>query len=168
MEHILKAAIILAAAVFSVTGCGNAGSMAPKLSPAEKSLIGRTGIMRVLTVDNREDSLLLRSECSDFRARDLKSKTFKVLSERMIATVTDPSQDGVGIAGPQVGLKRRVVAVMRYDKPGTPFEIYPNIHIEPVVSGYNDYHTKLLTMIAGLIPARFAAKRDPVEALRTE
>ena len=25
-----------------------------------------------------------------------------------------------------------------------------------------------LTMIAGLIPARFAAKRDPVEALRTE
>lgn len=130
MEHILKAAIILAAAVFSVTGCGNAGSMAPKLSPAEKSLIGRTGIMRVLTVDNREDSLLLRSECSDFRVRDLKSETFKVLSERMIATVTDPSQDGVGIAGPQVGLKRRVVAVMRYDKPGTPFEIYPNIHIE--------------------------------------
>ena len=28
-------------------------------------------------------------------------------------------------------------------------EKYPNIHIEPVVSGYNDYHTKLLTMIAG-------------------
>ena len=26
---------------------------------------------------------------------------------------------------------------------------YPNIHVEPVVSGYNDYHTKLLTMIAG-------------------
>ena len=25
-----------------------------------------------------------------------------------------------------------------------------------------------LTMIAGLIPAKFAAKRDPVEALRTE
>ena len=26
----------------------------------------------------------------------------------------------------------------------------------------------ILTMIAGLIPAKFAAKRDPVEALRTE
>ena len=26
----------------------------------------------------------------------------------------------------------------------------------------------LLTFIAGLIPSRFAAKRDPVEALRTE
>ena len=26
----------------------------------------------------------------------------------------------------------------------------------------------VLTMIAGLIPARFAAKKDPVEALRTE
>ena len=26
---------------------------------------------------------------------------------------------------------------------------YPNIHVEPVVSAYGDYHTKLLTMIAG-------------------
>jgi putative ABC transport system permease protein len=26
----------------------------------------------------------------------------------------------------------------------------------------------VLTMIAGLIPAKFAAKRDPVEALRSE
>ena len=25
-----------------------------------------------------------------------------------------------------------------------------------------------LTMLAGIIPAKFAAKRDPVEALRTE
>ena len=35
-----------------------------------------------------------------------------------------------GLAAPQVGLNRRVVAVMRYDKPGYPFEVYPNIHIE--------------------------------------
>ena len=47
----------------------------------------------------------------------------------MIATVTHPSQDGVGIAGPQVGLKRRVVAVQRFDKEGEPFEVYPNIRI---------------------------------------
>ena len=47
----------------------------------------------------------------------------------MLATVTHPSQDGVGIAAPQVGLNRRVVAVMRMDKPEEPFEIYANIRI---------------------------------------
>ena len=55
----------------------------------------------------------------------------------MLATVTHPSQDGVGIAAPQVGLNRRVVAVQRFDKEdilpdgseGCPFEVYPNIRI---------------------------------------
>lgn len=47
----------------------------------------------------------------------------------MVATVTHPSQDGVGIAGPQIGLNRRVVAVQRFDKEGEPFEIYPNVRI---------------------------------------
>ena len=47
----------------------------------------------------------------------------------MVATVTHPSQDGVGIAGPQVGLNRRVIAVQRFDKEGEPFEVYPNVRI---------------------------------------
>ena len=47
----------------------------------------------------------------------------------MLATVQDPSEDGVGIAGPQVGISRRIVAVQRFDKPGEPFEVYPNIRI---------------------------------------
>lgn len=47
----------------------------------------------------------------------------------MVATVTHPSQDGVGIAGPQVGLNRRIVAVQRFDKEGEPFEVYPNVRI---------------------------------------
>ena len=48
---------------------------------------------------------------------------------RMISTVTHPSQDGVGIAGPQVGLSRRIVAVQRFDKVGEPFEVYANVKI---------------------------------------
>lgn len=47
----------------------------------------------------------------------------------MLATVTDSTQQGVGIAGPQVGISRRVVAVQRFDKEGEPFEVYPNIRI---------------------------------------
>ena len=73
---------------------------------------------------------LLRTPCTDLTEEDLLSEVYEHLACRMIATVTDSTQDGVGLAAPQVGLNRRVVAVMRYDKPGYPFEVYPNIHIE--------------------------------------
>ena len=86
-------------------------------------------IMRVLTIEDPQDSLTLRSSCRDFSSEALLSDEFARLSELMIATVTHPSQDGVGIAGPQVGLNRRVVAVQRFDKEGEPFEVYPNISI---------------------------------------
>ena len=37
--------------------------------------------------------------------------------------------EGVGLAGPQVGIGRRIVAVQRFDKEGEPFEVYPNIRV---------------------------------------
>ena len=110
--------------------CGCTADNAARLTRAEKDIIDAEGIMRVLTVDDREDSLVLRSECTDFPLKTLRSERFGRLAERMVATVTDSTQDGVGIAGPQVGLKRRVVAVQRFDKEGKPFEVYPNIRVE--------------------------------------
>ena len=109
--------------------CSNAGQ--DRLSKAEKDLIFSQGqVMRVLTVDNPEDSIFLRKKCVDFSDKDLNGPAFVTLAGKMLSTVTDPSQDGVGIAGPQVGLSRRVVAVQRFDKEGEPFEVYPNIRIE--------------------------------------
>ena len=90
---------------------------------------GTDSIMRVLTIDDPSDLLVLRSLSSDLSDSALLSDDFKRLAELMVATVTHPSQDGVGIAGPQVGLNRRVVAVQRFDKEGEPFEVYPNIRI---------------------------------------
>ena len=110
--------------------CGCTADNASRLTRAEKDIIDAEGIMRVLTVDDREDSLILRSECTDFSLKTLRSERFGRLSARMVATVTDSTQDGVGIAAPQVGLKRRVVAVQRFDKAGEPFEVYPNIRVE--------------------------------------
>ena len=96
----------------------------------EKSLIcAPESTMRVLTLDSREDSLVLRQTCTDLPAEAIQSSIYGTLAAKMIATVTDPSQDGVGIAGPQVGILRRVVAVQRFDKEGEPFEVYPNIRI---------------------------------------
>ena len=86
-------------------------------------------IMRVLTIDNTNDLKVLRGTSTNLNNETLLSEEFARLAELMVATVTHPSQDGVGIAGPQVGLNRRVVAVQRFDKEGEPFEVYPNIRI---------------------------------------
>ena len=102
---------------------------------AELGLIRNQNIpMRVLTIESAEDLGILRTPSSDLPVEALRSEGFTRLSKLMIGTVTHPSQDGVGIAGPQVGINRRVVAVQRFDKkPGPggvfPFEIYPNIRI---------------------------------------
>ena len=96
----------------------------------EKETIGKgKEVMRVLTIDDREDSLFLRTPCKDLTAKQILSEEYTTLAERMLVTVTSPEQDGVGIAGPQVGISRRIVAVQRFDKPGEPFEVYPNIRI---------------------------------------
>lgn len=87
------------------------------------------GTMRVLTIENDADLAILRAKSTDLSDAALLSDDYSALCSLMVATVTDPSQDGVGIAGPQVGLNRRVVAVQRFDKEGEPFEVYPNIRI---------------------------------------
>ena len=98
-------------------------------SSNEKSIIEGQGVMRVLTIEDRDDSLFLRTPCKDLTVKEIKSAEYSVLAERMLETVTSPEQDGVGIAGPQVGIGRRVVAVQRFDKEGEPFEVYPNIRV---------------------------------------
>lgn len=90
---------------------------------------GAEGIMRVLTIDNPSDASVLRAASDNLSEKSLLSEDYAQLCSLMVATVTHPSQDGVGIAGPQVGLNRRVVAVQRFDKEGEPFEVYPNISI---------------------------------------
>lgn len=129
-RHLILPAVLLATAALLSAGCCTTGRTV-RLTTAEKALIEDSGSpMRVLLVTDPADSAVLRMPSTDIAARDLKSETYRTLADRMIATVKDPSQDGVGIAAPQVGLNRRVIAVMRYDKPGQPFEVYPNIRIE--------------------------------------
>lgn len=96
----------------------------------ERELINaQEEIMRVLTIDSEADSLILRQECKDISEQELLSPLYEILARKMVKTVTSPEQDGVGLAAPQVGLSRRIVAVQRFDKEGEPFEVYPNIRI---------------------------------------
>lgn len=114
-----------------VAACVGRGSGQIPLSKSEKSLVAASdSLMAVLTISDREDSLLLRRKSVDFSDKDLRSKVFKDLAAKMLYTVQDPSQDGVGIAAPQVGLRRRLVCVQRFDKPGEPFGVYPNARLD--------------------------------------
>ena len=90
---------------------------------------GSDSIMRVLTIEDKSDLVVLRSSSTDLSLAGLQSDEYDRLAELMVATATHPSQDGVGIAAPQVGINRRIVAVQRFDKEGEPFEVYPNIRI---------------------------------------
>lgn len=86
--------------------------------------------MRVYTINNPEDTSTLRAKSRELSHEEILSDNYKLLSRRMIKTVSDSIHDGVGIAAPQVGINRRMIVVQRFDKPGTPFEVFPNIYIK--------------------------------------
>lgn len=120
--------ILIGMAMMAALACGR--SKTGGFSSGELELLnGTDSIMRVLTIQDSIDLAVLRAVSCDFSAKELMSEQFTKLGRRMVATVTHPSQDGVGIAGPQVGLNRRVVAVQRFDKTGEPFEVYANVKI---------------------------------------
>ena len=116
--------MLLSAALLLVGGCKGGWTA------AERELIeNQPAVMRVLTVEDEADLQVLRTTCRDISPRELADPLYAALAEKMVATVTSPEQDGVGIAGPQVGISRNIVAVQRFDKEGEPFEVYPNIRI---------------------------------------
>lgn len=126
---------LISGLIILVTSCSQGSD---SFNQQELSLIHEAdSIMRVLTIDNPDDAQVLRAQSSDLSAEALRSDDYARLAELMLATVTHPSQDGVGIAAPQVGINRRVVAVQRFDKEEVqpdgsimnPFEVYPNIRI---------------------------------------
>lgn len=122
----MKRTLIFAALALLAAGC----SQKPDWTEKELDIINGQGpVMRVLTIAVPEDSLVLRTPSTGFSIKDLQTEDYSALAAKMVATVTSPQQDGVGIAGPQVGILRRIVAVQRFDKEGEPFEVYPNIRI---------------------------------------
>ena len=116
-----------------LSGCRDArlsDGPAPLSEDELACITGSDSVMRVLSVFDPADSLVLRTASADFTPEDLRSEAFRILSAKLLATVTSPDQDGVGIAAPQVGLNRRVVAVQRFDREGEPFGVFPNARLD--------------------------------------
>ena len=72
----------------------------------------------------------------------------------MLATVRAPQHDGVGIAGPQVGIGKRIIWLQRLDKEGGPFECYLNIRIDSLFGSIGKGPEGCLSVppMRGLVP----------------
>ncbi len=100
-------------------------------TPAEQATIraGERDIMYVLSLAESPDSTILRQKSLPLSEQIVQSEDYALLRRRMLATVQDPENEGIGIAAPQVGVLRRMVAVQRFDKEGEPFEFFLNPEI---------------------------------------
>ena len=98
-------------------------------NPREKQILNASDSLMYVTV-LPSDSAILRTPSAEIGPRQLRSSELATLKAKMLHTVMDPSQDGVGIAAPQVGINRRAIWVQRFDKPGKPFEFYVNVQID--------------------------------------
>jgi len=114
-----------------------AGCKTDELNKTEKQRIlanDANVLMPLLTINQKSDSILLRTIAREVKKKHIGSTTFEHLRKRMLATVNDRLNQGVGIAAPQVGVSVRMIYVQRFDKTGEPFEIYYN----PVIIEYGD------------------------------
>ena len=124
----MKRIAFLFAAVLLLVSCGSDSKLT--MTEEEKALInGSSDVMRILTIDNDADLAVLRKESVNFNVADLNTPEYAALASKLVTTLED-TDGGVGLAAPQVGINRRVVAVQRVDKDGEPIEVYANIVID--------------------------------------
>ena len=119
-KGISKISIVL---LLCLAGCSSGWT------PREKQILSASDSLMYVTV-LQADSTILRTPSAEIGARLLRSGELATLKAKMLRTVMDPSQDGVGIAAPQVGINRRAIWVQRFDKPGEPFEFYVDVRID--------------------------------------
>lgn len=116
------------ASLLALASCAPAAHLT--MTKAEAALINESPeVMRILTVDNDADLAVLRSSSTNFNVADLNTVEYAALARKMVKTL-ESTDGGVGLAAPQIGINRRVVAVQRVDKEGEPIEVYANIAIE--------------------------------------
>lgn len=102
-----------------------------KFTKAQQSLIMADegpAPMRVYKITKYSDSILLRTASKRIKV-DPGDEVLKRFVARLYATVRDSMSLGVGIAAPQVGILKNIIWVQRFDKKGSPFEVYFNPEI---------------------------------------
>jgi len=119
---------LLGLSLFLIVGCTDNG-----FNREEKKKIysaNNQSIMSLFTINGSSDSLFLRQDSHRVYKSNIESKIMTHLKGRMLATVTDSLNEGVGLAAPQVGIGINLILVQRFDKINEPFEFYFNPKIE--------------------------------------
>ncbi len=101
-------------------------AVAQKFSKSERELISNGDTserMYVIQTDVEQELKILKTKSKDISP---KAKDLDILINRMYLAVTHPTDGGVGIAAPQVGINRNIIWVQRFDKPSQPFQVYLN------------------------------------------
>lgn len=126
----MKKYIFLSLLTVLCLACGTQVKVSETISEGEKSLINdSSSVMRVLTISNKEDSLFLRQGCVAFNVLDINTPEYHTLAQKMVETLKSQGNNGMCIAGPQIGIHRNIIAVKRLDKEGEPIEVYANPYI---------------------------------------
>ena len=113
-----------------LAACGGPRKLQGPFEVWERTVITMSdSVMYVHVMSDFQDSMLLKAPCRDLSDEELQSDLYEMLVRKMVSTVRSPQQGGVGLAAPQVGIRRRIVVIQRLDKRGSPFEVYPNIRI---------------------------------------
>ena len=103
----------------------NVFAFSQKFSKEEKELILAGDVKTALPIfqtDNEAPHQVLLAMSEEISPKD---KNLPILIERMKLALAGTG-GGVGIAGPQVGINRRVVLMQRFDKEGAPVEYFIN------------------------------------------
>ena len=81
--------------------------------------------MRLFVISQHRDSILLRKN-SEIVELPVEDENLDLFEARLLTTMIDTANQGVGIAAPQVGILKRMIWVQRFDKEGFPYEVYYN------------------------------------------
>ena len=115
---------------YAIASCAGPRKLQGPFEVWERTMITLSdSVMYVSVMSDFEDSMLLKAPCRDLSDEELQSDLYAMLTRKMVCTVRAPQFGGVGLAAPQVGIRRRIVVVQRLDKEGEPFEVYPNLRI---------------------------------------
>lgn len=121
--------LTVAAVILFMTACTHGG-----FTKEEQNRILEVGketeVMHIFTNLDPQELDFLHQLSTPLSRQAVRSSAYAVLKERMLATVRDSATAGVGIAAPQVGIGKQLIAVQRFDKEGRPFEFYINPTIE--------------------------------------
>ena len=119
----------------------------------ERKVVTQSDSVMYVTV-MPEDSVFLRASSRDIPERAFGTPELQTLIAKMLSTVNDPSQGGVGIAAPQVGINRRIVCLQRLDLAGEPFEPYINIQIDSLAGEISVGQEGCLSLpgLSGMVP----------------